>query len=362
MVAHRYVWLVVLGAFSSLGASARTQNFAVEAQTAEIAQQVGQYAEMYRKQKAIQWLGQEMPAWGSPCPLRVTVTPAGAGGATSFGFDRGRILTMEMHIEGPLDRLLASVLPHEVTHTVLAYYFRTPVPRWADEGSSVLSEDDEERDRHDRLVRQKLNSGRAMPLRRLFALTEYPADVMVLYAEGFSVTSYLVGLSSRPQFLAFVAQGMRGDWDAAVKAHYRFNSVEELEKAWLQHLRNTKQQRPEILASTPQGSGDSRVVVRQTAPPVQPLADQPQPIVRSQAPEEPAPYGFLPEYQRVPLTPTARVASPSLPPPPSCPGGICPVSAPGQVSLGAPQFGQAPPVQLGQPTYYAQPVPAGPGQ
>ncbi len=50
-----------------------------------------------------------------------------------------------MNIEGPLDRLLSSVLPHEITHTVFAHYFRTPVPRWADEGGSVLSEDDLER-------------------------------------------------------------------------------------------------------------------------------------------------------------------------------------------------------------------------
>src|SRR5262249_56886909 len=102
------------------------------------------------------------------------------------------------------------VLPHEVTHTVLAHSFRPPVPRWADEGGSVLSEDDQERQRHDMLVRQILNTpGRAIPLRRLFALTQYPRDVMVLYAEGYSVTNFLVSRSSRPPFLTFLAHGMR---------------------------------------------------------------------------------------------------------------------------------------------------------
>ena len=218
MTARPSVALVLVGAYFSMGAGFRTQNFVVEAPTAQIAQQVGQYAEHYRREKALQWLGQEMPPWPEPCPLHVTVTMSGAGGATSFAFDRGRILSMEMNIEGPLDRLLSSVLPHEVTHTVFAHYYRTPVPRWADEGGSVLSEDDIERNRHDQLVRQILNSpGRAIPLRRLFSLTQYPRDVMVLYAEGYSVTSFLVGQSSRSQFLAFVAQGMRGDWDGAAK-------------------------------------------------------------------------------------------------------------------------------------------------
>ncbi len=154
----------------------RTPNFVVEAPTPEIAQQVGQYAEHYRKEKAMQWLGQEMPQWPEPCPLHVTVTMNGSGGATSFAFDHGHILGQDMHIEGSLDRLLASVLPHEVTHTVFAYYFRQPVPRWADEGGAVLSEDDIERNRHDQLVRQILNTpGRAIPLRRLFSLTQVPA-------------------------------------------------------------------------------------------------------------------------------------------------------------------------------------------
>src|SRR5262245_41948633 len=176
--------LVLAGTILSLGASYRTQNFVVEAPTPAFAQQVGQYAEQYRREKALLWLGQEMPAWGQPCPLRVTVTNNGSGGATSFAFDQGAILSIDMHIEGTPERLLNSVLPHEVTHTVFAQYFRCPVPRWADEGGAVLSEDDIERKRHDRLVRQILNTpGRAIPLRRLLSLMKYPNDMMVLYAE-----------------------------------------------------------------------------------------------------------------------------------------------------------------------------------
>src|SRR3984957_2512383 len=110
------VALVLLAALSSMGASYRTQNFVVEAPTPAIAEQVGQYAEYYRREKAIQWLGQEMPAWPETCPVKVPLTMNGSGGATSFAFDRGRVLGQNMHIEGTLDRLLASVLPHEITH------------------------------------------------------------------------------------------------------------------------------------------------------------------------------------------------------------------------------------------------------
>jgi hypothetical protein len=343
MAARPSIVLVLAGALASLGAQYRTQNFLVEAPTPEIAQAAGQWAEHYRREKAMQWLGREMPPWPEPCPLRITVTMNGSGGATSFVFDRGQILEQNMHIEGTVDRLMKSVLPHEVTHTVFAHYFRQPVPRWADEGGSVLSEDDLERGRHDRLVREVLNTGRSIPLRRLFTLTQYPRDVMVLYAEGYSVTNFLVGLSSRPQFLNFIAQGMRGDWDAAVRTYYHYNSVEELEAAWLQHLRNTKQQPPALLASRgAEGDAAHRVMVRQTVPPVQPLTDDPprpvlgapEPTYRGQIPGEQeaalnAPSttrpGYLPDIRPAPAAQPSP-APPPLPPPPPA------------VRLQAPQF------------------------
>src|SRR5919107_962649 len=104
-----------------------------------------------------------MPPLRKPCKLRVTVTGNGAGGATTFDFN-GREVFQEMQIEGARERLKNSVLPHEVTHTVFAHHFRQPVPRWADEGGSVLSEDDIERVRHDKLTRQILNQGKQIPL------------------------------------------------------------------------------------------------------------------------------------------------------------------------------------------------------
>ncbi len=345
MAARPSLALVLAGALASLGASYRTQNFLVEAPTAEFAQQIGQYAERYRKEKALQWLGQEMRPWGRPCPVRVTVTMNGSGGATSFAFNNGAIDSIDMHIEGTADRLLVSVLPHEITHTVFAHYFRQPVPRWADEGGSVLSEDEQERNHHDYLVRQILNTpGRAFPLRRLFSLREYPRDVMVLYAEGYSVTNFLVNQGGRPAFLGFIATGMRGDWDGAVRAYYRYNSVEELERAWVQSLSHPRPAADQ-LASTrgrPEGETTSRVVVRQTVPPAQPLLEAPQPVYRGQAPgnddyDAPVPRPHPAAFPPPPATPGWPPAPPAWQPPPA---PMTPPPAP--VQLLAPQFEVAP--------------------
>jgi hypothetical protein len=297
MVARQWIVVVLLGALGSLGAQFRTDNFIVEAPNQALAERFGQWAEYWRKQKAIQWLGREMPRWGRPCPLTVKVTYSGSGGATSFGFDNGQILSIDMKIEGKVDRLVASVLPHEVTHTVLAYYFRVPVPRWADEGGAVLSEDDTERNRHDGLVRNILATpGRAIPLGRLFQLTTYPNDVMVLYAEGYSVTNFLVGKSNRSAFLKFVHDGMTRGWDQAVRVHYGYQSVNDLEAAWVRHLRETPRN-PDAIASAgghrpavPAAELASRLTTHQTLPPAFPVLGAPRPVARgvSAAPDAPA--------------------------------------------------------------------------
>jgi hypothetical protein len=357
MALRRPVVLVLAAAFASLGASYQTPNFIVEAPTPQIAQQVGQYAEHYRREKALEWVGREMPRWPQPCPLQVKVTMSGAGGATSFAFDGGQVLGQQMNIEGSLDRILASVLPHEVTHTVFAHHFRHPVPRWADEGGAVLSEDEVERNRHDQLVRQILNQGRAIPLRRLFSLKEYPSDVMCLYAQGYSVANYLVSNSNRPTFLNFVGHGMQYGWDHAVQTYYRYQNIEELEQAWLSHLRSTRRPPAGILARNDRPAATnpaSRVVVRLTAPPAQPLQDAPAgPTFRAQTPEQdyPPPMPQPPAIPGSPAFPPPERWQPAQPPPPS------PYPPPG-ARLGSPQFGapvppapgmQAPRAPVGYP-------------
>jgi hypothetical protein len=365
MSARRQLVFIWLGILSSLGASYRTANFQVDAPTPQIAQQIGMYAEKYRQQKALDWLGREMPPWPEPCPIHVTVNMSGAGGATSFAFDRGRVLGQHMNIEGSLDRLLASVLPHEVTHTVFAYYYRMPVPRWADEGGAVLSEDDVERNRHDMICRQILNAGRQIPLRRLFALRDYPGDVMCLYAEGFSVVNYLVTNSSRPTFLAFVAHGMNYGWDSAVQTYYRYQSVEELEQVWLAHLRQTKRNPTLLAQNTNPQSADApgRMMVRQTNPPVQPSLASAGPVFRGQSPTEEngrfgeaygRPTGVRPGYlpESIPT-----VSAPPYPTPQAYPsdqwqpaGANAGWSSP--VILGPPQAA----APIPQPVYQQQPV------
>jgi hypothetical protein len=312
--------------------------------TPQIAQRVGEWAEYYRREKAILWLGKEMPTWGQPCPLKVTVTYNGSGGATSFAFDRGRILSIDMNIEGTLDRLVASVLPHEVTHTVFAYHFRCPVPRWADEGGSVLSEDEQERNRHDGLVRQILKSpGRAILLRRLFSLKEYPSDVMCLYAQGYSVANFLVQSSNRATFL----NSSTPTRDRAVQTQYRYQSAYTRTGGWSTSGAAT----PAAAQPLRTRSRASRTVTRpdvevwQTVPPGAAARQRsPRPIVRGARPDEEQPR-YLPETNRPPATLSAPV------PMSQQDRWVPSESRPSSVRLGAPEYVPQPPPPSRPPVY-----------
>jgi RNA polymerase sigma factor (sigma-70 family) len=226
-----------------------SENFSVLAPSGALAEAFAKKAESSRRELARLWLGEEMPRWSKRCHLGIRLKlGGGAGSATEVKYDgSGGYAVLSMKLEGDLERMLNSALPHEMTHTVLAHYFRAQPPRWADEGAAMMSEDEQVQQNHDLLCRKLLSGGEKFPLRRLFSLKmvkNLPPGVINLDAEGYSVTRFLVERKDRATFLAFVKQGMAGDWDKAVREKYDFATVEALEEAWLAQLKKTPAPEP----------------------------------------------------------------------------------------------------------------------
>lgn len=338
-LASAFALALLIAPGTASAANYSTTNFTVSAPDEALARRFAEMAEHYRKEKALEWLGQEMPNWPERCPIRVRITEAGAGGATSFTFSsdngRGIVASQNMEIHGPVRQLLNSVLPHEVTHTVFAYHFGRPVPRWADEGGSVLSENDEERTSHDIRCREILNQGKAFRLNTLFRMTEYPRDMIVLYAEGYSVSAYLVergggGRDGRRKLLQFLGEGMKGStershgtpesWNAAAQRVFGADSTDALEAQWIEFLknpaagriaaRNNGSSNPTTLATPTSGKGAEftsagRPDVRSSAGPL-PVLEAPVKSARGSTPEFDPP---------APARPAVRPNIPDRPPP-----------------------------------------------
>ena len=96
------------------------------------------------------------------------------------------MLSQSVEVEGLLDAILKSVLPHVITHTVLAHHFGPPVRRAGRRGRGGPFGRRDHRQRYEALACKILaEKDRAIPLKRLFALTQYPRDVMAFYAGAF---------------------------------------------------------------------------------------------------------------------------------------------------------------------------------
>ncbi len=226
---------VVTLSFSSLAASFRTENFIVTARTASFARRVAEAAEQYRHELAISWLGQPLPRWRDPCPIEVHDSPTlGAGGVTTFYFDNGRPFGWEMVVQGSQARILDSVLPHEITHTIFATHFGRPLPRWADEGACTTVEDISERSKQHKMLIDFLLTNRGIAFNKMFAMKEYPRDIMPLYAQGYSLARFLIQQGGRRKFVEYIGQGMdTNNWTQATHDHYGYSSLGELQNAWL---------------------------------------------------------------------------------------------------------------------------------
>jgi hypothetical protein len=219
----------------SMGAQQRSANFIVETPNPGFARQVSQAAEQYRHDLAIEWLGQAMPNWSQPCVMTVQVGPhLGAGGATTFVFDRGEVFNWVMTIQGSAERILDSVLPHEITHMVYASHFRRPLPRWADEGGATSVEHASEKNKHRSMLNEFLHTGRGIAFSQMFAMTDYPADIMPLYAQGYSLAEFLIQTGGRRNYVAFLGDGLESDdWSGAVRRHYGIADLSGLQNTWL---------------------------------------------------------------------------------------------------------------------------------
>jgi len=297
---------VSMGATSShapsMGTGRRTANFVVNTSDPALAAVVARAAEKFRRDLAVEWLGKAMPDWSKPCVMTVQAGPRlGAGGATTFVFDRGEVFGWRMTIQGSRERLLDSVLPHEITHMIYASHFRQPLPRWADEGGATSVEHTSEQDKHRQMLRKFLRTGRGIAFSRMFAMREYPPDVMPLYAQGYSLADYLIQQGGKRTYIQFLEDGLKTEqWSAAIARHYDVSGLGTLQTTWLAWVEQGSPPLKSPLKSQPQTTPElpqvEMVAVAERVAERGPRRPRPEPnlIYRMPKPEPYAPGSVVP--------------------------------------------------------------------
>jgi hypothetical protein len=270
----RIKFAVIAVAIACLGANHSTKNFVVIAPDPNLAKQVGLAAEKYRRELAIEWLGHELPDWTEKCPIRVSLS-AHAGGQTSFGFvtngSESVPVGWDMEIFGSPERILDSVLPHEITHTIFATHFGRPLPRWADEGACTTVEHESERNKNHQLLMRYLRTNRGIPFNKMFAMKQYPHDIYPLYAQGYSLARFLILQGGKRHFIDYIGAGMAAEvsgdipraWDATTEKFYGFDDLSELQVRWIGWVKQGCPDLPDqaataVAAATPASSPENR--------------------------------------------------------------------------------------------------------
>ena len=224
---------------------AETANFRILHQDdADLAERAGRVAEGTRTAVLRKWFGAAGEDWPERCEVylhaspgsfwRVTGLSPGVPAATSVHAEGERVLWRRIDVHCEDRNVLAAVLPHEVTHAVLAGRFGGhAVPRWADEGMAVLSEPRDRVEGHLAHLARFYREGRVFSPRDLLRLTDYPApqDWGVFYAESVSLVDFLARAQGPRTFTRFLRDGLRDGYEAALRRHYGWD-FDDLEQHW----------------------------------------------------------------------------------------------------------------------------------
>lgn len=221
--------------FEACAAVYKTKNFVVHTADPDLAREFARAAEYQRRKQAIDWLGAPLPDWAKPCQVKVKVgNNLAPGGATTFVFSNGEVYDWDMNIQGTPERIIDSVIPHEVTHMIFACRFRQPVPRWADEGAATSVEHISERTKYRNMLLNFLHTNRGIAFRTMVNAKDYPPDAMPFYAQSYTAAEYLISLGGRKRYIAFVEMGIKtNDWSAALRHYYGYENLAKFQDVWL---------------------------------------------------------------------------------------------------------------------------------
>jgi hypothetical protein len=95
-----------------------------------------------------------------------------------------------------------------------------------------------ETSKQDRLLIEFLTTDRGIAFNNMFAMTEYPRDILPLYAQGHSLARFLLAQGGKRKFVDYVGDGMKwNSWTKATQKHYGFQSLSQLQVTWLDWVR-----------------------------------------------------------------------------------------------------------------------------
>jgi len=136
---------------------------------------------------------------------------------------------------------LTSLLPHEMTHLILADFIENNIPLWFNEGLAVNMELTS-KSGYINAIKEELKKGNNLSIHEVLDKTGYPEDeekVLLFYSISYSLVDFL---RSKGQYrFTNLCRALRDgrNFEEALISSYQFDfgSLDRLDKKWQEHIR-----------------------------------------------------------------------------------------------------------------------------
>lgn len=233
-----------------------TANFRIHHNDPALAEKAAEVAEAARLSQVVRWAGSApRGSWSPKCEIylyptarifsEMTGQPEPSPGFSTMGMSGGRIVARRVNLRVDHPNLLKAILPHEITHVVLADLFpQQQIPRWADEGMAVLAEPASEQHMRAADLVDPLASGQLFNVEQLMAM-DYPEGKFwgLYYAQSVSLTRFLVEQATPARFVQFVQDSQRNGVEAELRRIYKIEGYPDLHKRWLAYAQGKSVER-----------------------------------------------------------------------------------------------------------------------
>jgi hypothetical protein len=211
------------------------------------AQAAAKYCEAQRLLLINKWNAPALTrAWSPRCQVVLHTTldgyvrAVGRGSENTLGSSliwpgRGQITTRKIDVRAEGNYDFASVLPHELTHLVLADCFDgRSAPLWFDEGVAILADPEPKQKLHERDFVQGLKTGTTFPLVQFMTMKQYPSAerVAVFYGQCAALAKLFLKLGAADKALHFLEESDADGAAVALRDVYGIKRPEMLDTMW----------------------------------------------------------------------------------------------------------------------------------
>lgn len=191
-----------------------------------LATEVLEQAEKFRKEISLEWLEAELPTGKEFVFINVKLTATEDEGLTLLcGPSRRFSGAHMMWLTTSRERALGSTLTHEMTHVVLSARFPRGMPAWANEGIASHYDGEGRKRRRREILAGFERNGWPRVERILEARSIRPTDEES-YAVSCSLVDFFLSRGDRPKLLDFVQDGAMRGWEPALRKHYGISLAE----------------------------------------------------------------------------------------------------------------------------------------